>query len=55
MADVARAGYSAGQISIGDFIETERMPLAMRLMSAEMHVEREKMLAEIERMAGIAP
>jgi outer membrane protein, heavy metal efflux system len=55
MADVARAGYSAGQMPIGDVVEAERMLLAMRQMSAEMHVEREKMLAEVERLAGIAP
>ncbi|HVP57722.1 MAG TPA: TolC family protein [bacterium] len=52
--EVARGAYAAGQASLGEVVEAEIMLLKMNLMAAEMRMERETMLAEIERLAAIS-
>ncbi len=52
---VQRASYTNAQAPLTDFLESERMLVDLRLMYAKMRIEREKMLAEIEEFAAVAP
>lgn len=45
--------YAAGTVSYSDLIDTQRTLLNLRVMAAQMRVEREKRLAELESLAGV--
>ena len=55
MVETSRTSYSAGQASITDLLETQRMLLGLKRMSAGMRMERENLLAEIEGLAALTP
>lgn len=50
--ETSRASYLTGRSSLGDLLKAQRMLLDTRGMLAEMRIEREKMLAGIEEIAG---
>jgi cobalt-zinc-cadmium efflux system outer membrane protein len=49
---LARADYVAGRAAIPDLVEIQRMLLDARLTVATMRMERERLLARIEQLAG---
>jgi outer membrane protein TolC len=51
--DLAQRGYSSGNVTYLDLIDTQRTRLDVRLMVAEARTTRERMLAELERLAGV--
>ncbi|MFT3787534.1 MAG: TolC family protein [Tepidisphaeraceae bacterium] len=51
--DLVRQGYAAGTSSYLDLIDAQRMLLDTRLMAAEARTMRERMLAELEQLAGM--
>ncbi len=51
--DLTRRSYAAGSASYLDLIDAQRTLLDVRLMAAEAHTMREKMLAELEALAGM--
>ncbi len=51
--ELARRGYSAGTGSYLELIDAQRTLLDVRLMSAEARTMRERMLAELEALAGM--
>ncbi len=53
LAETARESYAAGATDIAELIEAQRALLDLRLMVAEARIERERKVAEIERLAGI--
>jgi outer membrane protein TolC len=48
----SRVSYSAGTVGYSDLIDSQRTLLNVRLMTAQVRVEREKRLAELESLAG---
>lgn len=48
----SRQGYTTGAVGFIDLIDSQRTLLDVRLMIAEVRVEREKRLAEMEALAG---
>lgn len=50
--DLARQGYSTGNVTYVDLIDAQRTNLDVRLSFAEARTSRERMLAEIEKLAG---
>jgi cobalt-zinc-cadmium efflux system outer membrane protein len=50
--DAERAGYQAGRSPLTNLLKAQRMLLDGRGMLAELRIEREKLLAEIEEIAG---
>ncbi|HKS15783.1 MAG TPA: TolC family protein, partial [Planctomycetota bacterium] len=55
VVEAARASYAAGRIPAVELLDGRRMRLEVRLMQAELRAEREKLLAELEAIAGGAP
>ena len=53
--ETARVEYRTGRIPLGDLIERQRAVLDLRVMLAELRIEREKQLLEIEMAAGLFP
>ncbi len=51
--DAARAAYSGGQTPVLELIDAQRMRIDLRMLQAELRIEREKLLAEIEALAGL--
>ncbi len=49
----SRSAYAAGTIGFADLIDSERMLLTLRREVAEMQIEREQRLAELEALAGM--
>jgi outer membrane protein TolC len=49
----SRSAYAAGTIGFADLIDSERMLLMVRRMVAEVQIEREERLAELEALAGV--
>ncbi len=49
----SRNAYAAGTIGFADLIDSERMLLMVRREVAEMQIEREERLAELEALAGV--
>jgi outer membrane protein TolC len=52
---ITGAAYAADRAGLMDVFESRRMLVEARLMYAEMRIEREKMLLEIEEISGAAP
>lgn len=52
---ITGAAYATGQAGLMDILESRRMLVEARLMYAEMRIEREKLLLEIEEISGAAP
>jgi outer membrane protein TolC len=50
--DLGRQGYSSGNVTYTDVIESQRTLLDIRMLIAEARASREKMLADLERLAG---
>jgi outer membrane protein TolC len=48
----SRVSYMAGTVSYSDLIDSQRTLLNVRLMTAQVRIEREKRLAELEALAG---
>ena len=48
----SRQAYTAGSVSYVDLIDSQRTLLNVRLMTAQVRIEREKRLAELEALAG---
>jgi outer membrane protein TolC len=48
----SRQAYAAGSVSYVDLIDSQRTLLNVRLMTAQVRIEREKRLAELEALAG---
>jgi outer membrane protein TolC len=55
MVQISRTGYRAGKTPISELLDNERMLLETRLMAAQMRIEREKLLAQIEALAAFEP
>jgi hypothetical protein len=49
----ARVRYEAGGADLGELVEAERAPLAVRMLTAEARATREARLAEMEELAGV--
>lgn len=49
----SRQAYGAGAVTFADLIDSERTYVEVRAMIAELQVEREKRLAELEALAGV--
>ncbi len=49
----SRQAYAAGAVTFADLIDSERTYVAVRAMVAEVQIEREKRLAELEALAGV--
>jgi outer membrane protein TolC len=49
----SRSAYAAGSVGITDLVDSERMLLTMRRMLAEVQIEREERLADLEALAGV--
>lgn len=49
----SRDAYAAGQVSFIEVVDSQRTLLAVRQVIAEMRMEREKRLAEMETLAGV--
>jgi cobalt-zinc-cadmium efflux system outer membrane protein len=50
-----RIQYASGRISFEDLLERERAVIALRVVLADFRIEREKLLLEIEKAAGLFP
>lgn len=48
----SRASYSVGTVGYSDLVDSQRTLLNVRLMTAQVRIEREKRLAELEALAG---
>ncbi len=48
----SRDAYAAGTVGFADFVDSERMLLTMRRMLAEVAMEREERLVDLEALAG---
>ena len=48
----SRASYTAGTVAYSDLIDSQRTLLNVRLLTAQVRIEREKRLAELESLAG---
>jgi len=48
----SRQAYAAGTVAYADLIDSQRTLLNVRLMIAQVRIEREKRLAELETLAG---
>jgi outer membrane protein TolC len=55
VVDATRAAYTAGRVPAIELLDSQRMRLEARLMLAELRAEREKLLAELEALAAVAP
>jgi outer membrane protein TolC len=53
LLSTSREEYAAGTLPFADLIDSERMYISVRLMIAEVRIEREKRLAELEALAGV--
>jgi len=49
----SRAAYAAGAVGFADLVDSERMLLTMRRMLAEVEMEREERLIDLEALAGV--
>ena len=49
----SRNAYAAGAVDFADLIDSERTFISVRLMVAQVQIEREKRLAELEALAGV--
>jgi outer membrane protein TolC len=49
----SREAYSAGQISFVELVDSQRALLDVRRVIAEVRIERERRLAELEALAGV--
>jgi hypothetical protein len=49
---ITGASYSNGRAALMDILESRRMLVEARLMYAEMRVEREKLVVEIEELSA---
>lgn len=49
----SRQAYAVGAVTFADLIDSERLYVEVRAMVAEVQVEREKRLAELEALAGV--
>lgn len=49
----SRQAYAAGTVGFADLIDSERMRITVQLMLAQLQVDREKRLAELEALAGV--
>jgi outer membrane protein TolC len=53
LVNSSRSDYAAGNLAFADLIDSLRMLVAVRRTVAQVRIEREKRLAEIEALAGI--
>jgi outer membrane protein TolC len=49
----SRQSYAAGTVAFADLIDSQRTLLDVRLTLAQLHIERERQLAELESLAGV--
>jgi outer membrane protein, heavy metal efflux system len=49
----SRSAYAVGSIGFADLADSERMLLSMRRMVAEVQIDREERLVELEALAGV--
>lgn len=49
----SRQAYAAGTVNFAELIDSQRTYISVRLMVAEVRIEREKRLAELEALAGV--
>ncbi|MBI2715515.1 MAG: TolC family protein [Rhizobiales bacterium] len=49
----SRNDYASGKVAFADLIDSQRMLIAVRRTVAQVRIEREKRLAEIEALAGV--
>ncbi|HEX7897864.1 MAG TPA: TolC family protein [Planctomycetota bacterium] len=52
IVEASRAAYAAGQVPAMELLDAQRARIEARLMAAELRIEREKLVAELEAMAG---
>lgn len=48
-----RAAYTAGQVPLVELLDSQRMLIEIRLMHAQLRMDREKLLAEVEALAAV--
>ena len=53
LMNASRSDYTAGTVAFADLIDSRRTLVAVRLAVAQVRIEREKRLAEIEALAGV--
>jgi outer membrane protein, heavy metal efflux system len=53
LMNASRSNYAAGTVAFADLIDSQRILIAARLTVAQVRIEREKRLAEIEALAGV--
>ncbi|MFL9500393.1 MULTISPECIES: TolC family protein [Rhodopseudomonas] len=53
LVNASRSDYTAGTAAFSDLIDSQRILIAARLAAAQVRIEREKRLAEIEALAGV--
>lgn len=53
LVDSSRSAYAAGTVGFADLIDSERTLISVRRLLAQVRIEREKRLAEIEALAGV--
>jgi cobalt-zinc-cadmium efflux system outer membrane protein len=53
LVNASRSDYTAGTVAFADLIDSKRTLIAARLAVAQVRIEREKRLAEIEALAGV--
>jgi outer membrane protein TolC len=49
----SRNDYASGKVTFADLIDSQRTLIAVRRTVAQVRIEREKRLAEIEALAGV--
>jgi cobalt-zinc-cadmium efflux system outer membrane protein len=52
IVETSRAAYASGQVPAIELLDAQRARIEARLMAAELRIEREKLVAELEAMAG---
>ena len=52
IVETSRAAYAAGQVPAIELLDAQRARIEARLMAAELRIEREKLVAELEAMAA---
>jgi outer membrane protein TolC len=53
LINISRQEYAAGSVGFADLMDSSRTYIGIRLMVAQVRIEREKRLAEIEALAGV--
>jgi len=53
LVNSSRSEYAAGTVGFADLIDSQRILITVRRAAAQVWIEREKRLAEIEALAGV--